>query len=85
MNGVLGHLERGEDSTIDFTENAELIEFVLNDGKVQVSCTYSAVEAVCELADLKSAWMGFRRAVLTQLIGEYPRLAANPVLAELQL
>jgi hypothetical protein len=85
MKGVLAHLELGEDSTIGFTENAELIKFAVNDGQVRVSCTYSTAEAVCELADLRSAWLEFRQAVLTRLRGEYPRLAANPVLAELQL
>ncbi|MFE0458561.1 hypothetical protein ACFW1A_04770 [Kitasatospora sp. NPDC058965] len=85
MKGVLEHLERGEHSTVGFTENAELIEFAPDDGKVRVSCTYAAAEAACELADLKDSWLGFRQAVLTELSGKYPRLAANPVLAELRL
>ncbi|MEU1201621.1 hypothetical protein ABZ446_36130 [Streptomyces sp. NPDC005813] len=55
MKGVLEHLDRGEHSTIGFTENAELIEFVPEDGKVRISCTYATAEAVCELADLKDA------------------------------
>ncbi|MCU7820145.1 hypothetical protein [Kitasatospora sp. DSM 101779] len=67
------------------TENAELIEFAPDEGKVRVSCTYAAAEVVCELADLKDSWLNFRQAVLTELSGTYPRLAANPVLAELRL
>ncbi|MBD0669626.1 hypothetical protein [Streptomyces sp. CBMA156] len=85
MKGVLGHLDRGERSTIGFTENAELIEFVPEDGKVRISCTYAMAEAVCELADLKDAWQVFRQTVLSELGGEHPRLTANPVLAELRL
>ncbi|UKZ02839.1 hypothetical protein BOQ63_001515 (plasmid) [Streptomyces viridifaciens] len=81
MQGVLEQLERGERSTIGFTENAELIEFVPEDGKVRVSCTYATAEAVCELADLKDAWQGFRQAVLSELSAKHPRLAANPALA----
>jgi hypothetical protein len=83
MKGVLEALERGERSTVGFTENAELIDFALEGHQVRVSCTYGTAEAVCELGDLKNAWLTFRQAVLTQLTGEYPRLAANPLLAEL--
>ncbi|WP_329252541.1 hypothetical protein OG223_24570 [Streptomyces sp. NBC_01478] len=85
MKGVLGHLERGERTTIGFTENAELIEFVPEpDGeRVRISCTYTTVEAVCERRDLKDAWLVLREAVLTRLSGEYPELAANPALAGL--
>ncbi|MEV4346699.1 hypothetical protein AB0J83_19740 [Actinoplanes sp. NPDC049596] len=82
--GVLEDLERGKDSTIGFTENAELIRFVRDAGRVRVSATYSTATAVCDIADLKSAWLDFRHAVLTQLIAEYPRLATNPALAELR-
>ncbi len=39
MKGVLEYLERGEHSTIGFTENAELIEFVPEDGKVVCACS----------------------------------------------
>ncbi|MFE9422247.1 hypothetical protein ACFYNO_04690 [Kitasatospora sp. NPDC006697] len=86
LKGVLEYLERGERSTIGFTENAEMIEFAPEeDGKVRVSCTYAASEAVCELGELKEAWQGFRRAVLVELGREYPPLAANPVLAELRI
>lgn len=85
MKGVLEHVERGEHSAVGFTENAELIEFTPDGRKVWVSCTYSTAEAVCELANLKDAWLGFRQAVLTQLSGEYPRLTVNPALAELRL
>jgi hypothetical protein len=84
MKGVLEHLERGEYSAIGFTENAELIKFIPEDGKVRVSCTYATAEAFCELADLKDAWQGFRQGVLSELSCKYPRLAANPVLAELR-
>ncbi|MFB8177636.1 hypothetical protein ACFC8N_16530 [Streptomyces sp. NPDC055966] len=85
MKGVLEHLERFKHSTIGFTENAELIEFAPDGGKVQVSCTYTTAGTTCELAGLKDAWLGLRHAVLTKLGSEYPRLAANPVLAELRL
>ncbi|GAA1643792.1 hypothetical protein [Actinoplanes couchii] len=83
MKGVLEHLEGGENSTIGFTENAELITFTLDGGAVRVSCTYTEAEAVCEFADLTRAWLDFRQAVLARLVGEYPRLAANPALDEL--
>ncbi|MCX4403668.1 MULTISPECIES: hypothetical protein [unclassified Streptomyces] len=85
MKGALEHLERGEPTTIGFTENAELINFVQEGEKVRVSCTYATAEAVCERVDLKNAWLILREAVLAQLSGEYPKLAANPVLAELRL
>jgi len=85
MKGALEHLERGEHTTIGFTENAELITFVPEGAKVWISCTYAAAEAVCERIDLRNAWVAFREAVLTQLSVEHPRLAANPVFAELQL
>ncbi|MEU8694110.1 hypothetical protein [Streptomyces sp. NPDC048665] len=85
MKGVLEHLERGKHSTIGFTENAELIEFAPDGGKVQVSCTYTTAGTTCELAGLKDAWLGLRHPVLAKLGSEYPRLAANPVLAELRL
>jgi hypothetical protein len=83
--GVLEALERGEHSTVGFTENAELIHFVPEGQEVRVSCTYGTAEAVCELGDLKNAWLNLREAVLTQLSDEYPALAANPVLGELAL
>ncbi|MFE2418777.1 hypothetical protein [Streptomyces hokutonensis] len=85
--GALDHLERGERTTIGFTENAELIEFVPEpDGeRVRISCTYTPVEAGCERRALKDAWLTLREAVLSQLGDEYPDLAANPVLAELRL
>src|SRR5689334_11197480 len=67
MKSALEHLERGEHTTIGFTENAELINFVPEGGKVRVSCTYAAAEAVCERIDLRNAWLAFREAVLTQL------------------
>jgi hypothetical protein len=85
MKGALDYLERGEHTTVGFTENAELIDFVPQGERVRVSCTYATAEAVCELVDLKNAWLSLRQAVLTQLNGDYPRLAANPALAELQL
>ncbi|GAA3892995.1 hypothetical protein RCR19_40190 [Streptomyces sp. WAC07094] len=85
MEGALEHLERSEHTTIGFTENAELIDFVPEGEKVRVSCTYAMGETVCERADLKNAWFAFREAVLTQLSVEHPRLAVNPVLAELSL
>ncbi|MDH6575373.1 hypothetical protein [Kitasatospora sp. MAP5-34] len=85
MKGVIGFLERGERSTVGFTENAELIEFVPEDGMVRVSCTYAPTEAVCSLGELKEAWLAFRQAVLTELGGEYPQLVGNPVLTELRL
>ncbi|MGY6024661.1 hypothetical protein [Streptomyces spinosirectus] len=85
MKGALEHLERGERTTIGFTENAELINFLPEGEKVRVSCTYATAEVVCERLDLKNAWLALREAVLTQLSVEYPRLAANPVLAELRL
>ncbi|MGV9644569.1 hypothetical protein [Streptomyces sp. NPDC003514] len=85
MKGALEHLERGERTTISFTENAELISFVPDGESVRVSCTYASAEAVCTIVDLRSAWRGLRETVLTRLIGDHPRLAANPVLAELQL
>ncbi|MFF4694095.1 hypothetical protein [Streptomyces sp. NPDC001307] len=85
MKGALEHLERGERTTIGFTENAELISLLPEGEEVRVSCTYATTEAVCGRADLKDAWLALREAVLTQLSGEYPRLAANPVLAELRL
>ncbi|MFJ5842768.1 hypothetical protein ACIQGO_39650 [Streptomyces shenzhenensis] len=85
MKGALEHLERGERTTIGFTENAELINFVPEGEKVRVSCTYAMAEAVCERVDLKRAWLALREAVLTQLSVEYPRLSANPVLAKLRL
>jgi hypothetical protein len=85
MKGALEHLERGERTTIGFTENAELIHFVPEGEKVRVSCTYATAEAVCERVDLKDAWLVLREAVLTQLGVEYPALAANPALVELRL
>ncbi|MFF4509352.1 hypothetical protein [Streptomyces sp. NPDC001401] len=85
MKGALEHLERGERTTIGFTENAELIDFVPEDDKVRVACTYAAAEAVCERVDLRNAWLLFQEAVLTRLGVEYPRLMANPVFAELQI
>ncbi|MFE0512825.1 hypothetical protein [Streptomyces sp. NPDC058964] len=85
MKGALEHLERGERTTIGFTENAELISLLPEGEEVRVSCTYAATEAVCGRVDLKDAWLALRQAVLTQLSVEYPRLAANPVLAELRL
>ncbi|MGW2555036.1 hypothetical protein [Streptomyces sp. NPDC001635] len=74
-----------EADTIGFTENAELIDFAPEGEKVRVSWTYAMGETVCERADLKNAWFAFREAVLTQLSVEHPRLAVNPVLAELSL
>lgn len=85
MKGALEHLERGERTTIGFTENAELISFLPEGEEVRVSCTYATTEAVCGRVDLKDAWLALREAVLTQLSVEYPRLAANPALAELRL
>ena len=85
MKGVLEQLERGEHSAIGFTENADLIKFSAEHGKVRVWCTYTTAEAVCELADLKDAWQGLRQSVLNELTREHPRLAANPILAELQI
>ncbi|MFJ9900679.1 hypothetical protein ACIQPR_45880 [Streptomyces sp. NPDC091280] len=85
MKGVLEHLDWGEPSTIGFTENADLIEFLPEDGKVCVSCTYATAETVCELADLKDAWPVFWQTVLRELSGDHPRLATNSVLAELRL
>ncbi|MER6067090.1 hypothetical protein ABT167_39420 [Streptomyces sp. NPDC001792] len=85
VKGVLGALERGERSTVGFTENAELVLFVPEGHQVRVSCTYGTATAVCELGDLKNAWLTFRQAVLTRLTGEYPSLATNSVLAELTL
>ncbi|AZQ37415.1 hypothetical protein EJ357_31460 [Streptomyces cyaneochromogenes] len=85
MKGALEHLERGEQTTIGFTENAELISFHPKGEEVRVSCTYAMAEAVCERVDLRNAWLIFREAVLTQLSNEHPKLAANPVLAELRL
>ncbi|MET8646607.1 hypothetical protein [Streptomyces sp. NPDC004675] len=85
MKGALEHLERGERTTIGFTENAELIDFVPEGEKVRVSCTYTAAATACEHVDLKNAWLAFREAVLTQLGVEHPRLAANPVLAGLRI
>lgn len=85
MKGALEQLERGERTTIGFTENAELINFLPEGEKVRVSCTYATKDAVCERVDLKNAWLALREAVLTQLSVDYPRLEANPVLAELRL
>ncbi|MGW0838352.1 hypothetical protein [Streptomyces prunicolor] len=87
LKGALDHLERGERTTIGFTENAELIVFVPEPGgeQVRISCTYASVEAVCERPDLQHAWLVLREAVLTRLSGEYPGLAANPALTELRL
>lgn len=90
MKGALAHLERGERTTIGFTENAELIELVPEpelepDGdQVRISCTYAPVEAVCRRRDLKEAWLALRDTVLTRLGAEYPALAANPALAGLR-
>ncbi|MED7947266.1 hypothetical protein, partial [Streptomyces sp. BE303] len=85
MHGVLHYLERGEASTIGSNENAELIKFTPEAGTIRISSTYSTVTAICELTDLRDAWVAFRDAVLTDLGREHPQLAANPVLAELRL
>jgi hypothetical protein len=86
VKGVLEHLESGEWCRIGFTENAELIEFdPRDDATVRVSCSYVPEVAVCPIAELKDAWLALRQDVLTELSGEYPRLAANPVLAGLSL
>ncbi|MEE1821607.1 hypothetical protein PUR61_05265 [Streptomyces sp. BE20] len=85
MHGALHYLERGEASTIGSNENAELIKFTPEAGKIRISSTYSTVTAICELTDLRDAWVAFRDAVLTDLGREHPQLAANPVLAELRL
>ncbi len=85
MHGVLGHLEQGEHSTIGSNENAELLEFTPEAGRVRVHASYSEAQAVCSLAALKDAWLAFRHTVLTELGSEYPQLAANPALAELRL
>lgn len=83
LGGALGYLEHGEASTIGFYENAELIEFTPEAGKIRISSTYSTVMAICEFADLKDAWVAFRDAALTELDREFPQLAANPAIAEL--
>ncbi|WP_441248571.1 hypothetical protein [Kitasatospora sp. McL0602] len=85
MHGVLGYLERGEHSTIGFTENAELIEFTPEAGAIRITASYSEESALCPLPELRDAWLAFRHTVLTELGAEYPQLAANPVLAELRL
>ncbi|MFF3639297.1 hypothetical protein [Streptomyces sp. NPDC002250] len=60
MKGALEHLEPGERTTIGFTENAELIDFLPEGEKVRVSCTYATAEAICERADLRDAWLAPR-------------------------
>ncbi|MFI9328740.1 hypothetical protein ACIGZJ_14480 [Kitasatospora sp. NPDC052868] len=85
MHGVLGYLERGVGSTLGFTENAELIKFTPEAGKIRIACTYSTIEAVCELAELRNAWIALRHDVLAELSLEYPQLAENQALAELGL
>ncbi|MGW4118100.1 hypothetical protein [Nocardia sp. NPDC004711] len=89
MQRVPDYMERGERFRLGFTENDDLIVFTPEAGRVRISCAYStveaAVEAVCDIAELRDAWVAFRDTVLTSLCEEYPRLAANPVLAELQL
>ncbi|MCU1644710.1 MAG: hypothetical protein JWN03_4985 [Nocardia sp.] len=89
MQGLAAYLERGERCWLGFTENDDLIVFTPEAGKVRISCEYATVEAVveavCDIAELRDAWVAFRDVVLTELCEEYPRLAANPVLAELQL
>lgn len=88
MQGLPAYLERGERRWLGFTENDDLIVFTPEAGKVRISCEYATVEtiveAVCDIAELRDAWVTFRDAVLAELCEEYPRLAANPVLAELQ-
>ncbi|MRH93564.1 hypothetical protein GFY24_40275 [Nocardia sp. SYP-A9097] len=89
IQAVPAYMERGECFRLGFTENDDLIVFTPEAGKVRISCAYCTVEevaeAVCDISELRDAWVAFRDAVLTELCEEYPQLAANPVLDELQL
>ncbi|MEV6770107.1 hypothetical protein AB0N05_15930 [Nocardia sp. NPDC051030] len=85
IKAVPDYMERGERFRLGFTENDDLIVFTPEASKIRISCTYSTVEAVCDIAELRDAWVAFRDAVLTELCEEYPQLAVNPALAELQL
>ncbi|MER5480153.1 hypothetical protein ABT026_24750 [Streptomyces sp. NPDC002734] len=82
---ALEHVERGERTTIGFTENAELIRLLPDGENVGVSYTYTLAEAVCSIIDLRDAWRGLRDTVLAKVTGDHPGFADNPVLAELQL
>ncbi|MGW4248526.1 hypothetical protein [Nocardia sp. NPDC004722] len=89
MQRVPDYMERGEHFRLGFTENSDLIVFTPEAGKARISCAYSTaeevVEAVCEIDELRHAWVAFRDDVLTELCEQFPRLAANTALAELQL
>ncbi|WP_157555938.1 hypothetical protein [Nocardia acidivorans] len=89
MQRVPDYIERGERFRLGFTENDDVMVFTPEAGKVRISCAYctaeEVVEAVCDIAELRDAWVAFRDVVLTELGEEYPRLAANPVLSELRL
>lgn len=84
MKGALEDLERGEPTNIGFTENADLIDFLPDGEQVRVSCSYATAEAVCDRVDLRNACLVLRETVLSQLVVDHPRLAANPALAELR-
>lgn len=70
---------------VDFTENAEKIEFSLKGDALTISPTYEADTLECHVGSFIAECERFLRAELVRVLNEYPNLARNVNVRELAM
>ncbi|MCP2271299.1 hypothetical protein [Actinokineospora diospyrosa] len=83
MRWLVTRLPLGEETTVDFTENAEIIRFTVEGDLVRVHASWGELAASAPLVEMVEALDVFLPKAYATLVAEVPGLEDNPTVQQI--